>query len=161
MPFSAQNAATLLGVRVWPAVKRILSLLPCTALITVRPQCPIPTAAARIMPFVPLACSGCSTPALSRRSLSTARWADMTVPSPACKLGLLRCPQRGRIYGEQGRADRRDSAGRHGLADPLYQSRAVVARFQRTGAGGSGERAASAAGAAALRVDLGEQPRRV
>src|SRR6266536_232443 len=48
-PCSAQNASAWAGVRLWPAVKRIALLLPCTEPTRVRPHRPIPTIAARIM----------------------------------------------------------------------------------------------------------------
>src|SRR4051794_28063085 len=47
-PCSAQNASALPRVRLCPAVKRNLSLLPCTEPTRVRPHLPMPTIAARI-----------------------------------------------------------------------------------------------------------------
>src|SRR4051794_30796721 len=47
-PCSAQNASALARVRLYPAVKRNLSLLPCTEPTRVRPHRPIPTIAAWI-----------------------------------------------------------------------------------------------------------------
>src|SRR3954470_16827616 len=47
-PCSAQNASALARVRLYPAVKRNLSLLPCTEPTRVRPHRPIPPIAARI-----------------------------------------------------------------------------------------------------------------
>ena len=65
-----------------------------------------------------------------------------------------------RQLSRQPRADA-GCAGPAALARPLLQPRALVAELQSAGAGGGREPAPSAAGAAALPVDLGQQPRRV